>query len=232
MTEVGREGVLIHGRDSPLRFDYCVLATGSSYAFPAKVAGVDQKDGTSIHRWKLRMGEAWSVPAVELSRAGAKGTVIVVHDGGRKAAADAVTKVLSDGKRVLAIDPFYFGESKIEQRDYLFALLMLTTGDRPLGLQASQIAAAARWIGEKYKGEEVSLIATGGRSTTFALIAAALEPAIAQVGLNQPLTSLREVIEKDWTMEKTPEMFCFGLLAEFDLKEIEAMVAPRKVVKN
>ena len=24
----------------------------------------------------------------------------------------------------------------------------------------------------------------------------------------------------------------FGLLAEFDLKEIEAMVAPRKVVKN
>src|SRR5436190_16672195 len=30
-------------------------------------AGVEEKDGTSIHRWKLRMGDSWSVPAVELS---------------------------------------------------------------------------------------------------------------------------------------------------------------------
>ena len=81
----------------------------------------------------------------------------------------------------------------------------------------------------------------------------------------------REVIEKDWTMDKTPEMFCFGsgsvrilwcrlqpafielgrlkpapqrfetklthylcfgLLAEFDLKEIEGMVAAGKLKKN
>ncbi|HEV8378602.1 MAG TPA: acetylxylan esterase [Tepidisphaeraceae bacterium] len=198
----------------------------------AESAGVEEKDGTSIHRWKLRMGDAWSVPCVELSRAGAKGTVIVVHDGGRKAASEQVSKILAEGKRVLAIDPFYFGESRIEQRDYLFALLMLTIGDRPLGLQASQVAASARWIADKYKGEEVGLMAVGPRSTTFALIAAALEPSIAQVDLNQPLTSLRDVIEKDWTMDKTPEMFCFGLLAEFDLKDIETMIAPRKVTRN
>jgi hypothetical protein len=43
---------------------------------------------------------------------------------------------------------------------------------------------------------------------------------------------LREVIEKDWTMDKTPEMFCFGLLGEFDLKDLEGMVAPRKVTRN
>ncbi len=177
----------------------------------AESAGVEEKDGIAVHRWKLR---------VELSRAGAKGTVIGVHDGGRKAAADQVNKLLADGKRVLAIDPFYFGESKIEKRDYLYALLMLTIGDRPLGLQASQLAAAGRWIGEKYKGEEVSVMAVGPRTSTFALIAAAVEPSIASVELNQPLASLREVIEKDWTMEKTPEMFCFGLLGEFDLKDI------------
>jgi hypothetical protein len=198
----------------------------------AESGGVEEKDGTSVHRWKLRMGDAWSVPCVELSRAGAKGTVIVVHDGGRKAAMDQVNKLLAENKRVLAIDPFYFGESKIEQRDYLFALLMITTGDRPLGLQASQLAASARWIADQHKGEEVSLVAVGPRSITFALIAAALEPSISSVELNQPLTSLRDVIEKDWTMDKTPEMFCFGLLAEFDLKDIEAMVAPRKVTRN
>jgi hypothetical protein len=198
----------------------------------AESAGVEEKDGTSVHRWKLRMADAWSVPAVELSRAGAKGIVIVVNDAGRKAAAGQVEKILSENKRVLAIDPFYLGESKIEQRDYLFALLMLTIGDRPLGLQASQIAAASRWIGEKYKGEEVSLLAVGPRCTTFALLAAAAEPSIARIELNEALSSLRDVIAKDWTMDKTPEMFCFGLLAEFDLKEIEAMVAPRKVIRN
>ena len=198
----------------------------------AESAGVEEKDGIAVHRWKLRMGDAWSVPAVELSRAGAKGTVILVHDSGRKAAAEQVNRLVADGKRVLAIDPFYFGESKIEQRDYLYALLMLTIGDRPLGLQASQVAAAGRWIGEKYKGEEVSVMAVGPRTSTFTLIAAAVEPSIASVELNQPLGSLREVIEKDWTMEKTPEMFCFGLLAEFDLKDIEAMVAPRPVKRN
>ena len=108
---------------------------------------------------------------------------------------------------------------------------MLTIGDRPLGLQASQITAAGRWIGEKHK-EEVSVMAVGPRTSTFALIAAAVEPSIASVELNQQLASLREVIEKDWTMEKTPEMFCFGLLGEFDLKDIEAMVAPRPVKRN
>jgi hypothetical protein len=198
----------------------------------AQSAGVEEKDGVSVHRWKLRMGDAWSVPCVELSRAGAKGTVIVVHDGGRKAAGEQVEKLLAAGKRVVAMDPFYFGESKIEQKEHLFALLLLTIGDRPLGLQASEVAAGARWIGEKYQGEEVSVVAVGPRSSAFALVAAALEPAIAGVEMNQALGSLREVIEKDWTMEKTPEMFCFGLLGEFDLKDLEGMVAPRKVSRN
>lgn len=198
----------------------------------AESAGVEEKDGVSVHRWKLRMGDAWSVPCMELSRAGAKGTVIVVHDGGRKAASEQVDKLLAAGKRVVAMDPFYFGESKIEQRDYLFALLLVTIGDRPLGLQASQVAAGARWISEKYKGEEVSVVSVGPRSSAFALLAGALEPAIAGVEMNQALASLREVIEKDWTMDKTPEMFCFGLLGEFDLKDLEGMVAPRKVTRN
>jgi hypothetical protein len=195
----------------------------------AESAGVEEKDGISVHRWKLRMADAWSVPCVELSRAGAKGTVIVVSDGGRTTADERVNKALAAGNRVLAIDPFYLGESKIEQRDYLFALLMLTIGDRPLGLQASQLSAAVRWTLQKHELEEVSIVAIGPRSSTFALIAAALEPAIKEVELNQPLSTLREVIEKDWTMDKTPEMFCFGLLAEFDLKDIEAMVEPRFV---
>jgi hypothetical protein len=37
------------------------------------------------------------------------------------------------------------------------------------------------------------------------------------------------VIEKNRTVEQMPEWFCFGLLAEFDIRQIAALVAPRPV---
>lgn len=36
VTEVGPKGVVVNGRENPISFDYLVLATGSSYAFPGK----------------------------------------------------------------------------------------------------------------------------------------------------------------------------------------------------
>ena len=131
---------------------------------------------------------------------------------------------------MLAVDPFYFGESKIPARDYLFALLVAGVGERPLGLQASQLAAAARWLQGERKAGPVTLVAYGPRSSTFALIAAALEPkAVAGVELHGALGSLKEVIEKNWSVDKQPEMFCFGLLEAFDIKQIAALVSPRPV---
>ena len=67
------------------------------------------------------------------------------------------------------MDPFYFGESKISKRDFLFALLLSSVGDRPLGIQASQIAAIARWL-----KTPVSIQAFGPRSSLIASVAAAL----------------------------------------------------------
>jgi len=37
VVEVGPKGVVINGRESPINFDYLVLATGSSYAFPGRL---------------------------------------------------------------------------------------------------------------------------------------------------------------------------------------------------
>jgi hypothetical protein len=205
------------------------IVAWKDFKVTAASAGVDEVGGVSLKRWKLRMDETWTVPAVELARAGAHGTVIVVHDGGRKEAAAEVEKWLAAGKRVVAIDPWYFGESKVAQKDYLFALLMLTIGDRPLGLQASEVAGTARWIAGRFKDEPITVVAVEPRCSTFALVAGAVEEAIGTIELNGALGSLKEVIEKDWTMEKTPEMFCFGLLEAFDVAHIAAMAAPRKV---
>jgi hypothetical protein len=62
------------------------------------------------------------------------------------------------------------------------------------------------------------------------LTAAALEPeAIAGIAMHQPLSSLKEVIQTDKTINDAPEYFCFGLLEQFDLPHLTALVTPREV---
>jgi dienelactone hydrolase len=208
----------------------CELARASRYDAKAIRFASEEKDGIKATFWKLSMGGAWTVPAVELAKGSPKQTAILIADGGRASAMGEVQRLLAEGYRVVALDPFYFGESKISARDFLFALLVAAVGERPLGLQASQIAAASRWSCGEHKTGPVHLVALGPRSSTFALVAAALEEqAIGSVELHNPMTSLKELIEQDATVEQKPEQFCFGLLEAMDVKQIAAIVAPRPV---
>jgi hypothetical protein len=206
------------------------VARAKDYQVKANRFAGEEKEGVKATFWKLQMGAAWTVPAVELVKGNPTQTALVVGDGGRAAGAGDVERLLGAGYRVVALDPFYFGESRIESRDFLFALLVAAVGDRPLGLQASQVAAAARWSAAEHKTGPVHLVALGPRSSTFALVAAALEErAIGSVELHSPITSLKEVIEQDASVEQKPELFCFGLLQAMDIKQIAATVAPRPV---
>jgi len=180
--------------------------------------------------WRLQMGGAWTLPAVELSRGNPQQTAILVADGGRASAASEAARLLDAGYRVIALDPFYFGESKIAEKGDLFALVVAAVGDRPLGLQASQVAAIARWARAEDENRPVTLVAAGPRCSLFALVAAGLEPqSVGQVELHGSLASLREVIEQNWSVTEKPELFCFGLLESFDVKQLAALVAPRPV---
>jgi hypothetical protein len=147
--------------------------------------------------------------------------------------ADEAAKLVADGKRVLAVDPFYFGESKAPHHDYLFALLVATVGDRSLGIQASQLAAIARWAQSLDKSGPATILAIGPRSSTIALVAAGLEDrAIGGLRLRGALPSLKEVIEKNWSFEQAPELFCFGLLESFDIPQLNALADPRPVERE
>jgi hypothetical protein len=174
----------------------------------------------------LRLGGAWTVPVVELVRGEPKATAILLNDAGRKADPVNAERLLAAGNRVLAVDLFYFGEAKLAVRDFLFALLLSAVGDRPIGLQASQLAAVARWA--KDRGGPVAVVAVGPRLSTVALVAAALEEnAIGGLELHGALGSLKEVIEQNRSVDQMPEMFCFGLLEAADVKQLTALVAPR-----
>jgi hypothetical protein len=189
------------------------------YKVSAEQVGDAEGDGTRVVFWRLRMGEDWTVPVTELVPPNPRGTTLLVADTGRSGAGTAV-----------ALDPFYFGESKIVTRDFLYAMLVACVGERPLGIQAGQIAAAARWARARL-GDPVQLAAVGPRTGTVALVATALETrAIGRLELRQPLRSLKEVIQLNWSVDQRPELFCFGLLEAFDLPQLIALVAPRPVV--
>jgi hypothetical protein len=110
----------------------------------------------------------------------------------------------------------------MESRDYLYALLASSLGERPLGIEAGQVAAAARWLKEQYG--PVSLAAYGPRTSLIALVAAAIETeAIGELQTVRPLVSLRDPILRDMTATEAPELFCFGLLEAFDIAQLREL---------
>ncbi len=194
------------------------------------------KSGIKAVYWKLKIGALkdapdWTVAVVELTRGEAKTTVIVTADAGRAAAAEAIVKHLDAGQRVLAVDPFYFGESKLGGRDYLFGLLVSAVGRRPLGIQADELINVARWSIEQHQTGPVTIAAYGPRSSLYSLVAAALDKtSIAGAVLHESYGSLKEVLEQNCNVSEAPELFTFGLLQDFDIRSLSALVAPRPVV--
>jgi Acetyl xylan esterase (AXE1) len=206
------------------------IVAAREFTVEAKKMGSDEKSGVKVTYWRLRLGGAWSVPVTELVKGEPKGTTILLNDAGRKTDAVDAERLLSAGQRVLALDLFFFGEAKIEKRDFLYALLMASTGGRPLGIQARELAAIATWSDAEHKSGPVSVVAVGPRMSMIALVAAGLdEKAIGRLELHGALGSLKEIIEKNRSVDQWPEMFCFGLLEAFDVKQLVALAAPRPV---
>ena len=167
-------------------------------------------------------GVAGLMTAITLARRGVKVELIDRWEPGHSRATSA------DYNRVIAIAPFYFGESKIGRRDFLYGLLISTIGDRPIGIQAGQINAVAVWAARRFGTVEVE--AVGPRTSLMTLIAAGIDgTAISSVRLNDSMTTLRDIINDDITVNQQPELFCFGLLNEFDVQELKVLAGPDRI---
>jgi hypothetical protein len=179
-------------------------------------------------RW-LHVGGMWTLPSVEVAPPNVSGDAILIADAGRAAGAQTVDVLVRSGRRVLTVDLYGFGESQTPQRPALFAIAASSVGERPLGIQASQLAAIARWARDE-AGHSPAVVALGPRSSLIAAVAAGIEPdAVGQLELHGSYRSLKEIIEQNLTIEQAPELFCFGLLERFDVPQLLALVAPRPV---
>jgi dienelactone hydrolase len=210
-----------------------ITRAAGAFTSDLQTATIGTQGGTIASTIRLQIGNCWTIPAIRLEPEKAdekRETLVIVADGGRPEALARARKALEAGSRVVVVDLFYFGEAQFPDHDYLWALMMGTVGDRPLGAQAGQLASMVRWLRRTDAPERLSVVALGPRTSTVALVTAALEvDQIDELELHRPLGSLKQVIEEGRVFSKTPELFCFGLLKSFDLKDIAALVAPRPI---
>ncbi|MDP6678209.1 MAG: hypothetical protein QGG72_04865, partial [Verrucomicrobiota bacterium] len=183
----------------------------------------------AVGHYQFRIGGDWTVPGTVFTPEAPKVTTLLIADAGRKAQTGRVETLLAKGQRVVSFDPFFFGESKIQSRDFLHVILMHAVGERALGVQASQVSAVANWAAGQFK-QPVELESVGRRLSVAARLAAVQSGAISALKLHGPMRSLKEVIRENKGANQMPEMMCFGLLESFDLPQIEALIAPRPVV--
>jgi dienelactone hydrolase len=209
------------------------LVRAKEYPVEAESVMREEAGGLTAVQWRLHFGSDWTVPATELARGTPKAAALVVADQGRKSAAVEIEQLLNSGLRVLAVDPFGFGESRPTKGEDAYPLLIAALGDRPLGVQASQVAAMARWAEAKFRNGPLVVVALGPRTSLISLVAAGVEEnAIGGLELHGAWVSLKDIIKADWTMEQAPEAFCPGLLEQFDVPKLEGLVKPRPLVRR
>jgi dienelactone hydrolase len=177
--------------------------------------------------------------------------VVLIADEGMKNTADDVANLVSSGKRVLALEPLFFGQNIPGTGDLgvsSYSQMLNGLGERTLGLEAAQVVAVAEWLdtglqhGSPTPGSTRSasaahrptaVITSGPRSQSVALTAAALEPQLfASLDTRHSIPSLGYVLEHPLKYGEAPELMCLDLFRDFDFDTLAALAAPTKVHLN
>ena len=121
------------------------LVSAHDYAVHAEEVPTISSAAVHGQQLKLSVGKEWTVPAVEFTKGKAtpRTTSIVVAENGRVAAVETVERLLNEGHRVLAVDPFYIG--RVEDSQPRFPLRVACGGGRrTAGWHSSQPARSHR----------------------------------------------------------------------------------------
>lgn len=152
---------------------------------------------------------------------------IVLDDKGYKDSTSMVAQHVDRGEQVLALDLF-FNSSQLPERG-AWALLADSSGARPLGLEAAQLAAVANWL-RSTTGRPVQVETDGIRNQVIALTAAAIAPEdFSAVVSRNGMKSLAYLLETPVPFRTAPDLFCLDLYKYFDIDTLAALAAPAKV---
>jgi len=182
------------------------------------------------------------VPAIlMIPRNGAarKPAVIYVDGRGKNQIGDRLNSYAAQGTAVLAIDARGFGETKTPgahgaeyQRffgDYGSSVTALLLGKTMVGMRAADISRAVDILSARPEVDASKIYVTGvGAGAVPALYAAALDPRIQGVALEQGLVSYRSIVESRVSYDAYQQVVP-GALRHFDLPDLAAAIAPRPV---
>jgi hypothetical protein len=165
---------------------------------------------------------------------------IVINDHGKKGAAtqvwDRVPEVahrMEQGEQVLVVDLLGMGDPAPDQPMHHFAEMLAAVGERPLGMEAAQLAGLARWAREAFTPSQIRLEGSGIRSQVVALVTAALEPSLfSQVELDGGMHSLGYLMDKPVEYAEASDLFCLDLYKDFDLDGLAALAKPAEVFQH
>jgi dienelactone hydrolase len=159
---------------------------------------------------------------------------VVLNDKGYKASENMVTDRVNRGEQVLALDTILNGATKpTESNAAVWPMMLVTDGDRPLGLQVAQLLATCKWLQKTTGRQTIRLETEGIRSQMIALIAASIEPGLfSNLVSNDVLESLGELLDGPLIYRATPEVFCLDLYKYFDIDRLEALASPTKIERG
>jgi dienelactone hydrolase len=204
------------------------------------------------YRFEFSNGlSATGVLLQSLTRPQDGGTTLLISDKGREAMTVEATDDVDRGRRVLVFEPLLFGENfpegtKNHSGLSIYAQMLSTIGERPLGIQAAQIEAVARWLhsglfdGTPTPGAHVPppssspaplhVSTDGPRSETAAIVAAAIDPELfSGLDAHNAIYSFADVYKEPLTYDEAPELMCLDLYRDFDLNTLNAIAAPVKI---
>ncbi|MEX2260508.1 MAG: hypothetical protein WD696_01080 [Bryobacteraceae bacterium] len=181
---------------------------------------------TESYRFDFSNGLSATAVSFKAIHANATGAAIVLRDHGKKQAQAEVADRVNRGERVLAVDLLFTGDAA-PGNSAAYTQMLAAVGERPLGLEAAQLVALAKWM----QAPRLRLEATGIRSQAIALLAAALQPGLFQeVTIREGMPSFQHLLDAPVEYQKAPDLFCLDLYKEFDLDRLAAMASPARIV--
>ena len=187
-----------------------------------KVGAAQKRRDCTVQHYLLSLGDTWTLPLTEFSPPRAKTCELLIADGGRASTSAKINAALAQKRRVFAADIFGTGELHADPRHHM---LIATAGQRPLGVQVGQVLLLLDALSERHSAPHIT--AQGQVVSIIALFAAALKPkSVASLTSNTLLDTLSRLVDWPLSYASAPSLFCFGLLAEFDLPDLIALSAP------
>jgi dienelactone hydrolase len=153
---------------------------------------------------------------------------IVLNDKGYAASRDAVSWHVNRGEQVLALDLLFNGTMRPQVPNLSdWEMLAASSGDRPLGMEAAQLIAVARWLRANHADTKVQVETDGMRSAVIAAVAAAIDPnAFSGVTSGHGIKSLGYLLDAPEAYRTAPDLFCLDLYKYFDIDSIMAIAQP------